>query len=256
MIRRIAVLLTLVLFPTSLLLAQKKNSNITLHGSGDDITYSKDSTRNLYNHLTPISKPSRDFLMIELGYNNWISKPDSIKTKSFGYVFKSYLCYDFPIKKSKLSFATGIGINAAVVYFDKQVMAVNDTGTLGNAAHFLSSTEYKRYKFTTVYLQAPFELRYYGNTQNRNNGFKAALGVEVGTLLGAHTKGIRSVGGTTIKDKENTKRYVSPWNFAATARVGYGNFSLFGSYNITGVYKDANGPVITPMTVGLCISGL
>ncbi len=239
MIRRIAVLLILALSPTSLLLAQK------------------DTSASHYNaHLPTITKPSRDFFMLELGYNKWITKPDSIKTKPVGYVLKAYVCYDFPIKKSKLSFATGIGIDASVVYLDKQVISFNDTGVLGNSARFLNSSTYKRYKFTTLYLQAPFELRYYGNTQNRNNGFKAALGVEVGTLLGAHTKGLRSVGGTNIKDKENTKRYVSPWNFAATARVGYGNFTVFGSYNITNVFKDLNGPVITPMTLGLCISGL
>ena len=239
MIRRIAVLLILALFPTTFLLAQK------------------DSLKSRYDaHLPAISKPSRDFFMMEFGYNNWLTKPDSVKTKGFGYVFKTYLCYDFPIKKSKLSFATGIGIDASVVYLDKQVIAVSDTGAAGNAARFLSSDKYKRYKFTTVYLQAPFELRYYGNKENRNNGFKAALGVEVGTLLGAHTKGVRSVSGTTVKDKIDTKRYVSPWNFAGTARIGYGNFTLFGSYNFTNIYKDASGPVITPMSFGLCISGL
>ena len=255
MIKRIAVLLILALFPTSFLLAQK--NSVSIHGSGEDFKYSKDSAATLYNKALPaIIKPSRDFLMIDLGYNTWMSKPDSVKSKSFGYVFKTYLCYDFPIKKSKLSFATGIGISASVIYLNQQILANNDTGAMGNAAHFLSSTEYKRYKFSTIYLQAPFELRFYGNTQNRNNGFKAAIGVEVGTLLGAHTKGVRSVGGINIKDKENTKRYVSPWNFAGTARIGYGNFTLFGSYNITGVFKDTNGPVITPMSIGLCISGL
>jgi hypothetical protein len=236
MIRRIAVLLVLALLPASFLFAQK------------------DSLSSRYNNIVPaIVKPSRDFLMVELGYNKWITKPDSIKTKSFGYVFKTYLCYDFPIKKSKFSFATGLGIDVNVVYLDKQV--INNTDTT-SAATFVTSNTYKRYKFVTTYLQAPFELRYFSNQQNRNSGFKAAIGIEVGTLLGAHTKGIRSVSGTNIKDKENVKRYLTPWNFAGTARIGYGNFTLFGSYNFTNVFKDANGPVITPMSVGLCITGL
>ena len=236
MTTRIALLLILVFLPLSFIFAQK------------------DSLSSRYSNLPPaIVKPSRDFLMVELGYNNWITKPDSIKTKSIGYVFKTYLCYDFPIKKTKFSFATGLGVDVNVVYLDNQVIANNDTVS---AAHIVASSEYKRYKFVTTYLQAPFELRYFSNPHNRNNGWKAALGIEVGTLLGAHTKGLRSVGGTNIKDKENTKRYLSPWNFAGTARVGYGNFTLFASYNFTNVFKDANGPVVTPMSVGLCLTGL
>ena len=254
MLKRIA-LLSLLIIQTSFLFAQKAS----IYGSGQDIKYSKDSANALYGSRVPqIVKPSRDFLMVQLGYNTWINKPDSIKLKTVGYVFNAYICYDFPIKKSKMSFAAGIGINSSVVYLDKQRLANRDTGAYGAQAHFYNDTvnAAKRYKFNTTYLQAPFELRYFSNSQNRNKGFKAALGVTVGAFIGAHTKAVSSVGGTNIKDKENTKRYISPWNFAATARIGMGNFSVFGSYNITNVFKDASGPAVTPFSLGLCVTGL
>lgn len=252
-----AVILSLLFIQSTCLFAQKRS--VSIHGSGEDIKYSKDSTATLF---TPkpaaINKPSRDFVMIQLGYNNWMNKPDSVKTKPFGYVFNAYLCYDFPIKKSHMSFATGVGINTSVVYLDKQMLVVNDTSTLGGAAARIIAdpTPGKRYKTVTTYLQAPFELRYFSNNLNRNKGFKAALGVTVGAFLGAHTKELTSVSGTTIRYKENTKRYYSPWNFAATARIGWGNLSVFGSYNITNVFKDNNGPALTPASVGICITGL
>ena len=187
-----------------------------------------------------------------------MKKPDSVKTKAIGYVFNLYLAYNFPIKKTRLSFATGIGINSNVVYLKNQILSRNDTGILGTAAHIYDDTDgvYKRYKVNTVYLQAPFELRYYGNTGNHNKGFKAAIGVQVGALLGAHTKGITSVGGSLFKEKVAGKKFISPWNFAATARIGYGHISLFGSYNITNVFRDANGPELTPFSMGICLSGL
>lgn len=207
--------------------------------------------------MSPIMKPSRDFVMLQFNYVSWISKPDSIKTKSVSYGFNGYLCYDFPIKKSKLSFAAGLGVSTSSVYLDQQVIALTDTGALGAAARFRPDTaKFKRYKFNTTYLQAPFELRFFSNTQNRNKGFKAAIGLQVGTLLGAHTKALTSVAGTNVKEKLDTKRYVSNWNFAATARVGWGNFSIFGSYNLTNVFKDNSGPPITPMAVGICLTGL
>ena len=206
----------------------------------------------------PIIKPSRDFIMLALTYNNWITKPDSIKTKGFNYGFTGHVCYDFPIKKSNFSFATGIGVNVSAMYLNQQQLAVTDTSsTLGAQARFVpDSAHFTRYKFVTAYISAPFELRYFGNKLNRNRGFKAALGLQIGTLLGAHTKAVSSIGGTVIKEKLDTKRYVSPWDFAATFRIGYGNFSLFGSYNLTTVFKENEGPAITPMAVGICLTGL
>ncbi len=206
----------------------------------------------------PVVKPSRDFIMVNLAYSNWYNKPDSVKIKGFGYNFSTYLCYDFPIKKTNLSFAAGLGIHASVVYLDKQVMMLNDTAfATSGQVRFLSDTfGYKRYKFATTYIQAPFELRYFGNANNRNKGFKAAIGVQVGALLGGHTKAASSANGSRINYKTNTKRYLSPWNFAATARMGWGNFSVYGSYNITNVFRDGAGPVITPYSIGLCITGL
>src|SRR5580698_2583979 len=103
--RRVLALLAFLLISSSVLLAQdvstdKMNSNAIIPPA--------------------IIKPSRDFLMIQLNYKNWLQKPDSVKTKPFGYGINTYLCYDFPIKKSKLSFAAGLGISVSVVYLDLQ----------------------------------------------------------------------------------------------------------------------------------------
>lgn len=203
----------------------------------------------------PIVKPARDFVLLQLGWNTWQNKPDSIDTKPFGFVFNGFLCYDFPIKRSHFSFATGLGISTQVIFLNKQVIA--NTDSLGGQARFIhDAIGYKRYKFNTAYAQAPFELRYFANNLNRNKGFKAALGVQVGALLSGHTKAATSVGGINVNYKTNTKRYLSPWNFAASARIGWGNFAIFGTYNITNVYKDGQGPELTPMSVGICLSGL
>lgn len=206
----------------------------------------------------PIVKSARDYVMLNFLYNNYAAKPDSVKVKTFGFSFHGSLSYDFPIKKTKLSFAAGLGVNTSVVYLDQQVLRNTDTaGYLAGSVRFMpNDSGYKKYKFVTTYLMAPFELRYFGNTNNRNNCFKAAIGLEIGTLLGGHTKAAATENGTKVYFKTNTKRYITPWNFAATARIGFGNFSLYGSYNLTNVFKDNAGPPITPFSVGLCLSGL
>jgi len=202
-----------------------------------------------------LEKPSRDFVMLQFTYEGW-SAPDSIKTTGFGRGFNAYICYDFPIAKSNFSFAAGIGIGTANVYLDNQEIVITDTGASAQARFIGEQTDYKKYKLTTAYLEAPFELRFFGNKENRNKGFKAALGLRVGTLVGAHTKGRTSVEGTKITEKENAKRFMENWRFSATARIGWGNFTLLGTYNLNNLYKAGSGPQITPYSIGLCISGL
>ncbi len=218
-------------------------------------TFAQDVDAGNTNTVPAIKKPSRDFVMLQFNYSNWASKPADVKPKGFGYGFNGFLCYDFPIKHTNLSFAAGLGVKVTSIYMNQQYLKNSDTAT-GAIAKFVDTNAYKRYKFVTTYLTAPFELRYFGNKNNRNAGFKAAIGVQVGTLLGAHTKGVRTVSGVTIRDKENSSRYVSPWDFAGTARIGYGNFTLFGSYNITTVFKENQGPPITPFALGICLTGL
>ncbi len=204
-----------------------------------------------------ILKPSRDFVMLQFTYDGWANTPDSVKAGGFGRGFNGYVCYDFPIQKSHFSFAAGIGVGTSNIYFDNQQLRMTDTGAAGNQVRFeAEGYDYKRYKLTTAFIEAPFELRYFGNNANRNRGFKAAIGIRAGALVDAHTKSVRTVDGTKVVEKVDTKRYVDKWRFSATARIGWGNFSLFGSYNLNNLFKDGAGPAVVPYSVGLCITGL
>ncbi len=204
-----------------------------------------------------VEKPSRDIVMLQLTYEGWSKDKDSVKTGGLGRGVNAYINYDFPIKKSNFSFSAGIGIGVSNVYLKDQQVGVLDTGTAGQRIVFRpETTDYKKYKITTSYLEAPFELRYFGNKDNRNKGFKAAIGLRAGLLVGAKAKANTSVDGNKVVEKINTRRYFEKWRFSATARIGWGNFSLFGSYNLNHLFKDGSGPEITPYSVGICISGL
>lgn len=205
-----------------------------------------------------VTKPSRDFLMVELMYNGWLNAPDSIKTGGLGRGFNMYVCYDFPIGKKKethFSFAAGLGISSSNVYLKDQEIVLDDLVDSTSQARFIpESKNYKKYKLTTTYLEAPFELRFFGNKYNRNKGFKAAIGLRAGTLLGAGTKG-KEVD-TKIVYKVNSKRYIENWRFSTSLRLGWGNFNIIGTYNLTNLYKEGQGPAITPYAIGLSITGL
>lgn len=208
-----------------------------------------------------IIKPSRDFVMLNLTYDGWANVPGDIKIGGISRGISGYLCYDFPIAKSHFSFAAGLGLSSNNIYFKDQV-AVMNTGSgaiqFQNVDTVDGNNFYKKSKLNTTYLEAPFELRFFANKENRNRGFKAALGMHVGLLVGAHTKVKHSAPDMSevIVEKVNTRRYLQTWRFAPSLRIGWGNFSLYGTYNISQLFNAGAGPEIFPYSVGICISGL
>ena len=110
-------------------------------------------------------------------------------------------------------------------------------------------------------MEVPVELRYRSNPDNDNKSLKVALGIKCGLLLNAHTKGktLQNKDGNTLNGytlKENSKRFFNTNRISAIARIGYGHFSLFGSYQLTPLFKEGVAATIRPLTIGLTISGL
>lgn len=201
-------------------------------------------------------KPSRDFVMLQFTYDGWANTPDSVKVGGFSRGFNAYLCYDFPIKQSHFSFATGLGIGTSNMFFqDGQQLVLTDSGQK-TALFIPQRKDYSKFKLTTAYLEAPFELRYFANKENRNRGFKAAVGLRVGYLLAAHTKGNRTENGSKLTEKVQSKEFLDKWRYGATLRLGWGNFSVFGAYGFNSVFQDGVGPTVTPYSIGISLTGL
>ena len=213
--------------------------------------------------LKPGNLPrSNDHFMFQLGYTTWSGKPDSINTGGIPRTFNGYFLFDFPFKTNPhWSAAIGAGVGTDNIYFDKTNVGIKDlTGQV--LFQKLSDTSYfKKYKLATTYLEAPLELRYSSRPDDNKKSVKAALGVKVGMLANAHTKGntLENKSGKTINDykvKEYSKQYFNKNRIAATGRIGYGHFSLFGTYSLTTLFKEGLGPTVRPITVGLALSGL
>ena len=90
---------------------------------------------------------------------------------------------------------------------------------------------------------------------------KVAVGGKAGLLIGAGTKGktLLNGSGNTVNSfiqKEKSKRYFNSARIAVTGRIGYGNLSLFGTYQINEFIKEGFGPDVRPYSIGLTLSGL
>jgi hypothetical protein len=59
-----------------------------------------------------------------------------------------------------------------------------------------------------------------------------------------------------MTQKINARSYFNSTRIAATFRAGYGNFFLFGSYNLTTVFKSQVASEISLLQAGIGITGL
>lgn len=210
-----------------------------------------------------LSNRSNDHFMVQYGFDKWTGTPDSISPKGFSRFFNAYIMLDKPFKtNAKLSVGLGLGIGSSNIFFDKTYVDVKSLSSRLPFTNVDSSDHFKKFKLTTVFAEAPVELRYSSNPENVNKSFKMALGVKVGTLLNAHTKGktLQNKSGTTLNnyiEKESSKRFINSTRLAVTARAGYGIFGIYGAYQITSFLKTGVGPAeIRPYSIGIYLSGL
>lgn len=208
-----------------------------------------------------LANRANDHFMFQLGYTGWAGKPDTINTGGLSKSINVYFMYDFPFKTNpNLSMAFGPGIGSDHITFSKTHVGIKDAT---NTLYFTDQSDtnhFKKTKLATTYLEAPIEFRYSADPVT-GKGLKLAIGVKIGTLLNAHTRNTKyeNKDGGTINDyvmKESSKRFFNKTRLSGMARVGYGHFSLYGSYQFTPLIRDGFGPQVRPFSIGLTLSGL
>ncbi len=212
-----------------------------------------------------LANRAADHFVIQLSADKLLGMPDSIDShiKGLSRGLNIYAMLDKPFKSNpKLSIALGVGIGSSSIYFKRMFVDIAATTSTLPFIKQDTTTYYKKFKLSTSFLEIPLEFRFSSNPENPNKSTKFALGIKGGTMLNAHTKAkeLKSASGTTINGailKQNTKSYFNTTRIAATARVGYGIFSLFGSYTLTPMFKDGvAAPDAKTLQIGLQISGL
>ncbi len=205
-----------------------------------------------------------DHIMVQLAGNFWSGTADSVSSyvNKFNRSANVYLMYDKQFKTNpSLSAGIGVGVGTSNIYFSKMETRIAAISPKLPFIRTDTGNNYKKYKLATAFLEIPVELRFTAKPETPNKSLKAAIGLKVGTLINAHTKGrnLQNSAGNKLNGftvKENSKSFFNSTRIAATARVGYGIFSLFGSYNLTGIFKDGVAPDTKLIQVGIAISGL
>jgi len=210
-----------------------------------------------------INRPG-DHIMLQLSSDHWSGAPDSVSSRMGGLSrgANAYVMLDKPFKSNpQLSVGFGIGVGTSNIYFKKTFVNIAANTPTLPFTNLDSADHFKKFKLSTAYLEVPVELRFTQDPDNYKRTWKAAIGIKVGTLLNAHTKGKTLENKddgvvNSFTSKQSSKAYFNSTRLALTARVGWGLFSIFGSYQVNSMFKDGVAADIKPFQIGLNISGL
>jgi len=208
---------------------------------------------------------SNDHIMIQYGIAGWAQRPDSIKTSGFSRSFNFYVMIDMPFKTDpRFSVAFGPGIGTDHIFFENRYVTIANHQTNLQFQDLSDTSHFEKTKLVSAFLELPIELRFCMNPE-KSKSFKVALGAKIGTLVDIHTKSKNWVdkNGNTISgysdkfvQKQKDKYFFNGNRLAGTMRVGYGNLSLYGTYQLGAFIKEGQGPAVKPFSIGITLSGL
>ena len=201
--------------------------------------------------------------VLELGINSALDAPDRFDAGLWGSrSLNVYYTHELRLFKSKISLVPGIGLslerfkfkNGATLGYDAdsvELLLPSETAITGE----------RKSQLITNFIDVPVELRFTSNPDDPNRAFKIAVGGRIGYLYDAFTKMKYKESGETkqLKNKQNFN--LTRFRYGVYGKLGIGNFSLFGYYNLTPLFKEGEGlweagsvNDFQTMTVGISLS--
>lgn len=202
-------------------------------------------------------------ITLELGINSALDAPSRFDIALWGSrTINVYYQHELRIAQSKFSLVPGIGLslerfkfkNGATLGYDEDSLKLflpTETGM----------TNLRKSQLITNFVDVPIELRFTSNPSDPGRAFKLSIGGRIGYMYDAFSKlKYREAGETKqLKDKQNWN--LNRFRYGVSARLGIGNFSLFGYYNLTPLFEEGEGlheneiaNDFQTMTVGISLS--
>ncbi|MBC7903546.1 MAG: hypothetical protein H7Y27_08985, partial [Gemmatimonadaceae bacterium] len=102
-----------------------------------------------------IGNRPNDHFLVQIGFDGWSQKPDSIRLKGVSRSLGVYFMLDFPFKTDpRFSVGLGAGISGSSIYFDNMEAQVAGTGNKLVFKDVADTNHFKKNKLTTAYLEA------------------------------------------------------------------------------------------------------
>ena len=226
---------------------------ITLSADGDTIRTPRQSTKSDLSHWGGIDLGMN--ILMDANQNTSFSDENEWLNLDYGHSFSwNFNVYEQKIRLAKdyVGLVTGVGINFSKFGFRDSVQLGSTADTTFGA--FTSEQTFRTNKLRTTSITVPLLLEF-NTSKNHRKSFHLAAGVTGSWMISSIYKQKYEEDGKIVKGKLREDFNLNRLNVDASARIGYGNFTLFANYALTPLFEDGNGPELYPLTVGLQLVG-
>lgn len=189
-----------------------------------------------------------DKLILNFTSDNWSGLPSrftgkAIRSRGFSFL----LMNDRMNATGKFGLGMGLGFMSQNVHTDAMVMDTTANETEASLQKIPDSLNYDLNKLSLNFINAALELRFRTKLNKHGERFKLSLGVIAGVLIQSHTKYEDDNG----KFKTYHVKHLNKFQYGFSGRIGYDNYAVMGYYSMVDVFKDGEGPPLTPFSIGI-----
>jgi hypothetical protein len=229
--------------------------------SNSDITGQDDQENKKYGGKKYRSGFHGNWSGVEFGFNNYLAADKSLVLPDNIYYMSlhSGKSSNFNINFVQLSLGftrhfgiiTGLGLNWNNYRFDGNNNIVKGANGIIEPFLPLNGLKLEKSKLATLYLTLPVMLEIQVPTGNENHINIAGGGIGA-VKLSSHTKIVYH--GDDQKIKEFDDFSLNMFRYGVSARVGYENFQLYGTYYMISLFETGKGPELYPFEVGFAFT--
>jgi TonB family protein len=222
--------------------------NFALDGTEDD-----DEQRKYYDGHWAGFDIGTLILMNDLFKTDFASAPywnnNIARSSKFNFNF-----YEFkvPIFKQYLGLTTGLGWSVSTIGLKNNYNIIHSDSSVYAISNPTQS--YQSNNLIAHYLTAPLLLDF-STKKEQKKSFYFAAGVVGGVRIYSNTfQTGKFANGDRFRNYVRSKYNLAPFTLEATARLGYGVFGLFASYNLTPLFQKDKTVVVYPFSAGISIN--
>ena len=165
--------------------------------------------------------------------------------------------YSINLINDKFGIVTGLGLEWNYYRFDNKNSILEDP-TNGkvierNLAIERPSWDILESKLSTTYATLPLLLEFHSSSY-QHSGVIFSAGVIGGLKLGSNTKIVYKENDNKNKERVRDDYNLAPFRYGVHARLGVGDWMVFGTYYFTSIFESDKGPELYPISVGFALS--
>ncbi len=203
-----------------------------------------------------------------MGLSNFVDKDFSLSRKTSEQYMDlntgkswnmniNFAQYSLNIYNEKIGLVTGLGLEWNYYRFDND-NTIQENSTTGEIEEVDLSViqptwNIEKSKFSTTYATMPLLLEFHTSSY-QHSGIVFAAGAIGGLKLGSNTKIVYKEGSDKNKDKTKDDYNLAPFRYGLHARIGVGDWLIYGTYYLTPMFEKDKGPELYPISVGFALS--